>query len=102
MAAQQTEVARLLRDDNLKLPLNLDYDSMTGLSIVEKDALKKTRPESMAQARRMEGMTPSGCVKLLAHVRRADRGPKLNAAATAEIGLGVGADEQAAPLISRG
>jgi tRNA uridine 5-carboxymethylaminomethyl modification enzyme len=36
--------------------------------------LKQARPESIAQARRIEGVTPSGLVKLLGFVRRLERG----------------------------
>ncbi|KAI0399039.1 mitochondrial translation optimization protein [Xylaria palmicola] len=67
---QRTEMARTLRDENLRLPADLDYDTVGGLSIVEKAILTATRPESLGQARRVEGMTPAGCVRLLAFVRR--------------------------------
>ena len=88
---QRIEIEKLARNENLRLPLNLDYDGLVGLSIAERDLLKKTRPESIAQARRLEGMTPAGCVKLLAHVRRADQIAPLDAvAAAARVGLGDG------------
>ncbi|KAK4106648.1 GIDA-domain-containing protein [Parathielavia hyrcaniae] len=71
---QEAEAARLRRDEDLRLPGDLDYDGVFGLSIVEKAVLKRTRPESLAQARRIEGVTPAGLVKLLAAVRRLRRG----------------------------
>ncbi|KAK4244399.1 glucose inhibited division protein A-domain-containing protein [Corynascus novoguineensis] len=67
---QAAEAARLRRDEDLRLPGDLDYDAIFGLSIVEKTVLSKARPESIAQARRIEGVTPAGLVKLLGHVRR--------------------------------
>ncbi|KAF2965761.1 hypothetical protein GQX73_g7799 [Xylaria multiplex] len=75
---QQTEAARTLRDEALKLPVDLDYNTITGLSIVEKMILNATRPESLGQARRIEGITPSGCVRLLGFVQR--RAPDRRAA----------------------
>ncbi|KAI2642776.1 GIDA-domain-containing protein [Xylaria nigripes] len=70
---QQGEVARALRDESLLLPTNMDYNSVAGLSIVEKMILNETRPENLGQARRIEGMTPAGCVRLLGFVQRQNK-----------------------------
>ncbi|KAI0540901.1 mitochondrial translation optimization protein [Xylaria digitata] len=75
---QQVEAARTLRDEALKLPMDLDYNTVAGLSIVEKTILNATRPESLGQARRIEGITPAGCVRLLSFVKR--QGPDRRAA----------------------
>lgn len=61
------------KDEELRLPLDLDYDKIHGLSMHEKMLLLTTRPESVGQARRIEGMTPSGCLRLLAHVQSTRR-----------------------------
>jgi tRNA uridine 5-carboxymethylaminomethyl modification enzyme len=71
---QEAEAAKLRRDEDLRLPGDLDYERVHGLSIVERTVLKQARPESIAQARRIEGVTPSGLVKLLGFVRRLERG----------------------------
>lgn len=70
VANQLRDQAKLERDEGLRLPTGLDYETVFGLSIVEKNILQATRPESLAQARRLEGITPAGCIRLLAHVRR--------------------------------
>lgn len=70
---QQAAMKVFEKDENLKLPLDLDYDQVHGLSMHEKDLLRQTRPESVGQARRIEGMTPSGCLRLLAHVQNKSR-----------------------------
>ncbi|KAH8600881.1 glucose inhibited division protein A-domain-containing protein [Bisporella sp. PMI_857] len=62
-----------LKDESLRLPLDLDYDSIFGLSTHEKSILQITKPESIGQARRIEGMTPSGCLRLLEFVRNRSR-----------------------------
>jgi tRNA uridine 5-carboxymethylaminomethyl modification enzyme len=67
---QRVALRSFERDENLKLPLDIDYDKIHGLSMEEKALLKVTRPESVGQARRIEGMTPNGAVLLLAHTRR--------------------------------
>jgi tRNA uridine 5-carboxymethylaminomethyl modification enzyme len=61
------------KDENLKLPLNLDYGQIHGLSMHEKSLLRATNPESIGQARRIEGMTPAGCLRLLAYVQNRNR-----------------------------
>lgn len=64
-AAQQ----RWLRDEGLQLPEDLDYENIFGLSFEEKQALKLARPESVGMARRIEGVTPTGALRLLQFVR---------------------------------
>ncbi|KAK4242630.1 glucose inhibited division protein A-domain-containing protein [Achaetomium macrosporum] len=64
---QAAEAAKLRRDEDMRLPVDLDYDAVHGLSIAEKAVLKETRPESIAQARRIEGIRPAGLVRLLAY-----------------------------------
>lgn len=61
------------KDENLKLPLDLNYDQIHGLSMHEKSLLRETRPESLGQARRIEGVTPSGTLRLLAYVQNQHR-----------------------------
>ncbi|KAK7737818.1 Mitochondrial Translation Optimization [Cytospora paraplurivora] len=67
---QLRDQAKFARDEQLRLPTDLDYDAIYGLSLVEKNILTATRPESLAQARRIEGITPAGCIRLLSHVQR--------------------------------
>jgi glucose-inhibited division protein A len=59
----------LARDESWQLPTDLDYGSVPGLSMAEKEVLKTTKPETLGQARRLEGITPAGCIRLLRHVR---------------------------------
>ncbi|CAI6333351.1 unnamed protein product [Periconia digitata] len=64
---------RWLRDEGLKLPQDLDYEGIFGLSFEEKAALKMARPESVGMARRVEGVTPAGALRLLQFVRGAGK-----------------------------
>ncbi|TAQ85646.1 hypothetical protein B7494_g6033 [Chlorociboria aeruginascens] len=70
---QAATVKLFLKDESLKLPLDLNYDQIHGLSTHEKSVLQATKPESLGQARRIEGMTPSGCLRLLAYVQNRSR-----------------------------
>jgi tRNA uridine 5-carboxymethylaminomethyl modification enzyme len=69
VAYQTVSQTRWLKDENLKLPDDLEYDSIFGLSFEEKRALEVARPESVGQARRVEGVTPTGALRLLQFVK---------------------------------
>jgi len=69
VAQQRDQMHRFARDEVIALPLDLEYDSIFGLSTEEKRALQEQKPESVGMARRLEGMTPSGILRLAAHVR---------------------------------
>ena len=66
---QKIAISVLERDEQLKLPTNLDYSVIYGLSTEERRALEVARPESIGMARRCEGVTPAGTLRLLAFVR---------------------------------
>lgn len=66
----EAAIGKFKNDEGVYLPLDLDYDSIPGLALSEREVLKITRPETLAQARRVEGVTPSGSLRLLAYVRR--------------------------------
>ena len=68
---QKASIGVLQRDEQLKLPTDLDYSSIYGLSTEERGALEVARPESVGMARRIEGVTPAGALRLLAFVRGA-------------------------------
>jgi len=63
-----------LRDESLTLPADLDYDAVHGLSMGEKEALKFVRPTSVGMARRVEGVTPTGALRLLKYAKRKSAG----------------------------
>ena len=67
---QQKAAIRVFeRDEQLALPSDLDYSSIHGLSTEEKRVLEVIRPQSVGMARRCEGVTPAGALRLLAFVR---------------------------------
>lgn len=68
MKQQDREVARIRKAEGKSIPSDLDYSSMSGLSreIVEK--LSRIRPESIAQASRIPGITPASMSIVLFHI----------------------------------
>ncbi|KAK5109495.1 hypothetical protein LTR62_006947 [Meristemomyces frigidus] len=66
---QEASAAAFSRDESLLLPGDLDYQTIHGLSFEEKKVLGETRPESVGQARRVEGVTPAGALRLLGYVK---------------------------------
>ncbi|KIX06411.1 tRNA uridine 5-carboxymethylaminomethyl modification enzyme GidA [Rhinocladiella mackenziei CBS 650.93] len=68
---QQRAAAAFERDESLALPADMDYDSVFGLSMGEREALKLVRPASVGMARRVEGVTPAGALRLLKYARQA-------------------------------
>ncbi|GAB4381918.1 tRNA uridine-5-carboxymethylaminomethyl(34) synthesis enzyme MnmG [Albidovulum sp.] len=70
---QRQDAEAWKRDESVRLPEDFDYDSVSGLSNELKDKLKRTRPASLSQAARIEGMTPAAMTLLLARIRRQER-----------------------------
>ncbi len=55
------------------MPLDLDYDVIGGLSNEIKQKLKDVRPETVAQASRIQGVTPPAAVsQILVHLKKRD------------------------------
>lgn len=67
---QQLAAKAFERDEHLELPRDIDYHAIFGLSTEEKNALSLVRPGSVGMARRVEGVTPEGALRLLRFVRR--------------------------------
>lgn len=70
---QKKNVEAIKRDEGLKLPLDMDYASLSGLSNEIKAKLMDARPQSIGQASRIRGMTPAALTLLLARARQQDR-----------------------------
>ena len=75
---QQSWIRAFMRDEAYELPPDMDYESVVGLSMEERSLLTITRPETVGQARRIEGITPNGALMLLAHLKRKGRKSGVN------------------------
>jgi tRNA uridine 5-carboxymethylaminomethyl modification enzyme len=67
---QAADAAAFRRDEDLRLPADLDYALVGGLSNEVREKLATVRPLTLGQAARIEGVTPGALTALLAHVRR--------------------------------
>ena len=70
---QKNDVEALRKDENTLLPAELHYVDMPGLSKELAGKLERRRPETLAQAAQIEGMTPAGLALILAHLRKSRR-----------------------------
>jgi tRNA uridine 5-carboxymethylaminomethyl modification enzyme len=72
MQRQKADVVHIKRDEDRLIPVDFDFDRLSGLSNELKQKLAKTRPYDVAQASKIDGMTPAAISLLLVHLRRAD------------------------------
>jgi len=67
---QQDEIERLRRYENTLLPADLDLDAVDGLSHEVKQKLQEARPETLARAGRIPGVTPAAISLLLIYLKK--------------------------------
>lgn len=72
ISRQEDDIDRLRRNENTVLPIELDYDVIGGLSNEIKQKLKAIRPESVAQASRIQGITPAAVSQILIYLKKHD------------------------------
>jgi tRNA uridine 5-carboxymethylaminomethyl modification enzyme len=70
---QREEIARRASHETQRLPLDLDYGTVRGLSIEAQQKLNQHRPETIGQAARISGVTPAAISLLLVHLKRGFR-----------------------------
>ncbi len=67
---QTEEIERLRRFEHTSLPLDFDYQTVEGLSNEIKQKLSSARPETLAQASRIPGVTPAAVSLLLIYLKK--------------------------------
>jgi len=70
---QQADILAFRRDEAVKIPADLDYSSVGGLSNEARERLIASRPDTLGQAARLEGVTPGALTAVLAYVKRQKR-----------------------------
>jgi tRNA uridine 5-carboxymethylaminomethyl modification enzyme len=70
VARQQEEIARTRQYEDTRLPEDLDYMQLTGLSIEARQRLSQARPATLGQAARVQGVTPAAISVLLVHLKK--------------------------------
>ncbi|MGO4437224.1 tRNA uridine-5-carboxymethylaminomethyl(34) synthesis enzyme MnmG [Rhizobium sp. RAF56] len=72
MQRQSADIAQVKRDESKVIPGSFDFAVLSGLSNELKQKLEKARPQNIAQAAKLDGMTPAALLLLLTHLRKMD------------------------------
>jgi len=70
MDRQTSDIVQVRREEERLIPSDFDFLILSGLSNELKQKLTKARPKNIAQASRIDGMTPAAISLLLAHLRK--------------------------------
>jgi tRNA uridine 5-carboxymethylaminomethyl modification enzyme len=73
LSRQQRDIDRIAKDEGHKIPATFDYQPINGLSNELKEKLLLVRPSTLAQAGRIDGMTPAALALLLAKIRQFEK-----------------------------
>jgi tRNA uridine 5-carboxymethylaminomethyl modification enzyme len=79
LSRQQSDAELLRRDEAIEIPHGFDYSELSGLSSELCTKLSRGRPVTLAQAARIEGMTPAALTLILAKIRQLDRARAVSA-----------------------
>lgn len=67
---QLDEIQQLRRYEDTKLPADLDYDAIGGLSNEAKQKMREIQPETLGVASRISGVTPAAISQILIHLKK--------------------------------
>ena len=70
---QKVDIERLQRNENTPIPNHINYSQVTGLSNEVKQKLSEARPESLARASRLPGVTPAAISLLMVYLKKERR-----------------------------
>ena len=67
---QAHDIASFKKDEKISIPENINYENFSGLSNEIKSKLKFIKPKTLGQALRIDGVTPSAAIILLAYIKK--------------------------------
>ncbi|MBU2145324.1 MAG: tRNA uridine-5-carboxymethylaminomethyl(34) synthesis enzyme MnmG [Alphaproteobacteria bacterium] len=70
---QAADAAQMRREEARIIPADVDFGEVPGLSNEIKQKLKLRRPSSLAEAQRIDGMTPAALAIVVSHIRQHER-----------------------------
>jgi tRNA uridine 5-carboxymethylaminomethyl modification enzyme len=70
LARQESEILRQQQYESAEIPVTIDYEKISGLSAELQQKLKTIQPLTIAQAKRIPGMTPAAISLLLIHLKK--------------------------------
>ena len=77
MQKQEADIVAFRKDENLLIPLNIDYSKLSGLSNEVKTKFKLIKPTTLGQALRIDGITPAAAFILLSHIKKVSKNKKI-------------------------
>jgi tRNA uridine 5-carboxymethylaminomethyl modification enzyme len=69
---QSSDAVRIRREEELAIPAALNFDYIPGLSNELKQKMLERRPRTVAEAQRIDGMTPAAMAVIIAHIRHSE------------------------------
>lgn len=70
---QEVDIEAYRKDESLKLPDDLDYSTISGLSTEVQSKLGAARPTTLGAASRIPGITPAALTRLVAYIRKSKK-----------------------------
>lgn len=67
---QEKDIEAFRRDAGLRIPPDIDFAKIGGLSNEVRQKLNEGRPETLGQAQRLEGVTPGALMAVLAYLKK--------------------------------
>jgi len=71
LARQEAEISDMAANEQIQLSALIDYSAISGLSHEMVERLEASRPENLAAASRIRGITPAALAAILVHAKRA-------------------------------
>jgi len=66
---QEQDLVIFRQDENMKIPLDLDYNNIQSLSLEVREKLKKFRPVTIAAAFKIQGITPASIMAVMVYIK---------------------------------
>jgi len=67
---QKADIITFRKDEGLRIPDDIDYTKLSGLSNEVKSKFRLIKPKTLGQALRIDGITPAAAYILLSHVKK--------------------------------
>lgn len=72
ISRHEADIKAFKKDEELIIPVDIDYNSIGSLSTEVKQQLERVKPQTLGAASRIPGVTPAAVVAILRHVKRKD------------------------------
>jgi tRNA uridine 5-carboxymethylaminomethyl modification enzyme len=66
---QEQDLAIFRQDENMKIPLDIDYNNIQSLSLEVREKLKKFRPVTISSAFKIQGITPASIMAVMVYIK---------------------------------